>query len=428
MKVATAKTASTVLLSVAALCLATPALADGAFPDELSVYLPPNDPAKIMLGTNFGLVVSQDTGQSWRFICELFITGSGADIVNYYKIGSDGAIIAITFVNLWRSSDGGCSWTRATGSVASLDVLDAFIDPNDPTFVIAIASSPSGAGSGLYPSHDGGLTFGDALYPTTDLLTGIEISRKNGNIIYATRNHAANSGGQGGAFLMRSDDRGKTWSEQQLQVSSSTVPRIAGVDPENPDIVYLRLLALADSRDQIANYNYPAKTMTVAATLSGGNVFFTSFLRANDGTLYAGTSSSDLYVQPAGSSGFTKRVGPRARCLGQRIGESRTYACGDGFLDGYNLGYSDDGANTFKPMMKFTDIAGPLTCPSVQNFCAIQYQNLMQTLNGNDAGPTGSDGGTQLRPGASGSCATRDAGIGALLALPLLLWRRRFAR
>lgn len=406
------------------LCLAASALADGAFPDELSVYLPPNDPSKIMLGTNFGLVISTDRGASWRFICELFITGSGADIVNYYKIGSDGAIIAITFVNLWRSSDGGCTWTRGGGSVASLDVLDAFIDPNDPTFVLALAGNS--AGSGIYPSHDGGLTFGPAVYTTSDFLTGIEIARSDGKIVYATQVHAANSGGQGGAYLLRSADRGLTWTPQQLQVSSSTTPRIAGVDPVNANTVYLRLLALSQSIDQIAITSDFGKTMSIAATLNTGNVFFTSFLRANDGTLYSGTSSSDLYVQPVGATSFSKRVGPRARCLGQRIGESRIYACGDGFLDGYNLGYSDDGANTFKAMMKFTDIAGPLTCPAVQNFCASQYQLLLQTLNGSDAGTPGPDGGTAGAHLSHSSCATDGSATGALTALALLLlWRRR---
>jgi hypothetical protein len=378
-----------------------------------------------MLGTNFGLVVSQDSGHSWLFICELFITGSGADIVNYYKIGADGVIIAITFVNLWRSSDGGCTWTRGTGSVASVDVLDAFIDPNDPTFVLALAQSNGGTGgTGIYPSHDGGLTFGAALYTTPDLLTGIEIARSDGNVIYATQVHAANSGGQGGAYLLRSSDRGKTWNPQALNVSAATVPRIAAVDLANANVVYLRFLA-SNTTDQIAVTSDNGGTMSILGTLSTGNVFFTSFLRANDGTLYAGTSSSDLYVQSPGARGFTKRVGPRARCLGQRIGESRIYACGDGFLDGYNLGYSDDGANTFKPMMKFNDIAGPLTCPAVQSFCASQYQNLLQTLNGSDAGTP--DAGTTTRPPARSSCATAGAGIGALLAFVLMLWHRRRA-
>ena len=421
---AAAKTATAMLLSLTLLGLAEPALADGAFPDELSVYLPPNDASKVMLGTNFGLVISPDSGQSWRFVCELYITTSGADLVKYYKIASDGAILAISFVNLWRSSDGGCSWTRAGGSVASLDVLDAFIDPNDPTFVLALANNPTG--SGIYPSHDGGLTFGPPLYTSSDLMTGIEIARSNGNTVYAAQAHAANSGGQGGAYLLRSDDRGQTWPiKQQLQVSSSTVPRIAAVDSANADTVYLRLLALSESRDEIAVTTDNGKTLTPLATLTGGAVFFTSFLRANDGTLYAGTSSSDLYVQAPGAQGFTKRVGPRARCLGQRYGESRVYACGDGFLDGYNLGYSDDGANSFKRMMRFNDIAGPLTCPAVQNFCAIQYLNLMQTLNGNDAGSAGIDAGTGPSQPSGSSCTTGGAGLGALLALTALLWRRR---
>ena len=169
------------------------ALADGAFPGGLSVYLPVNAPQRIMMGTNFGLVISDDGGQNWRFVCELYITNSGADLVNYYKIAPDNAILAITYVNLWRSADGGCSWRRATGSIDSLSVNDAFVDPNDASFVLAIATSSSG--SELYPSHDGGVTFGPPLYETSDRLVGIEFARSKRGVIYATQVHPATSAG-----------------------------------------------------------------------------------------------------------------------------------------------------------------------------------------------------------------------------------------
>jgi len=413
-----------ILLSVALACMAGPALGDGAFPDELSVYLPPGSPNRIMLGTNFGLVISEDGGQSWRFVCELFITNSGADIVNYYKVGSDGSIIAVTFVNLWRSSDGGCSWTRGGGSVASLDVADAFIDPNDPTFVLALATSASG--SGIYPSHDGGLTFGPALYTTTDLLTGIEIARSDPKVVYATQVHAATGSKGGGAYLLKSVDHGATWTSQQLQVSSTTTPRIAGVDPVDAGTVYLRLLALAESTDALAITADGGKTVQTAVTLTGSR-YFTSFLRAGDRTLYAGTSSADLYVRPPGATFFSKRVGPRARCLGQRLGTSRIFACGDGFLDGYNLGYSDDDANTFKPMMKLTDIAGPLSCPAVKNACEVQYEILLQTLGVTDAGTPPDAGTVTPKPGGSHCGTTSGSGSAALVGLLALLASRRRA-
>jgi len=46
-------------------------------------------------------------------------------------MASDGALFAVSAVHLWRSSDVGCSWTRAGGTVDSLSVSDAFVDPSD---------------------------------------------------------------------------------------------------------------------------------------------------------------------------------------------------------------------------------------------------------------------------------------------------------
>src|SRR5262249_17614866 len=265
-------------LCLAVTCFAGRALADGAFPDGLTVYLPPSAPHRIMLGTNFGLVISEDDGQSWRYVCELDITNTGLDQVTFYKFAPDGAVLAISFFRMWRSTDGGCSWTQAGGSVAPLALTDAFIDPTDATFVLAIASGSTG--SGIYPSRDGGLTFGAAVYTTTDRLTGIEISRSDPNVIYAARVHAPSSSGPGSAYLLRSAARGVPWTSQEIPVPSGTEPRIMAVDPEDANTVYLRLLTLGTSTDAIGITTDGGNTFTVPLTLSGA--FFTSFLRASD--------------------------------------------------------------------------------------------------------------------------------------------------
>src|SRR5205085_10979303 len=142
------------------------------------------------------------------------------DNVIYYRVASDGAVLAVTLAFLYRSSDGGCSWTRAAGSLGSLYVSDAFIDPNDPKFVVAIASTPSLSQTGIYPSHDGGLTFGPALYTTSDRITGIEIARSSSGIFYATQVSTA-----GNSWLLKSADSGASWTPQQLQgLSPGTQP------------------------------------------------------------------------------------------------------------------------------------------------------------------------------------------------------------
>jgi len=399
-------------------CFAGRALADGAFPDELSVYLPVNAPHRIMLGTNFGLVISEDDGQNWRFVCELFITNTGLDQVNFYKLAPDGAVYAISFFHMWRSADGGCSWTQSGGSVASLALTDAFIDPNDATFVVAIAASPTNAG--IYPSHDNGVTFGAELYTTTDRLTSLEISRSNPNVIYAVQVHAPSGSGPGIAYLLQSVDRGMSWTSHQLNVPSGTEPRIMAIDPDDANTVYLRLLTLSAQTDAIGITTDGGNTMTVPLTLS--SVYFSSFLRSPDRTLYAGTAGPDLYIRPPGTTTFTRRTGPRTRCLGERLGTTRIYGCGDAFLDGYNLGYSDDGAQTFQPILKFIQIAGPLTCPAVADYCASQYQLLLQTLgvgapDGGSSGPTPSPsaGSHCSSVGAAGSSAGTVCGLGLLL-------------
>ncbi len=415
---------------LAVLCFAGRALADGAFPDELSVYLPSNAPHRIMLGTNFGLVISEDDGQNWRFVCELYITNTGLDQVNFYKLAPDGAVYAISFFHMWRSADGGCSWTQAGGSVASLALTDAFIDPNDATFLVAIASSPTT--SGIYPSHDNGVTFGTALYSTTDRLTSIEISRSNPNVIYAAQVHAPSISGPGTAYLLQSVDRGLNWTSHQLDVPSGTEPRIMAIDPDDANTLYLRLLTLSAQTDAIGITTDGGNTLSVPLTLSG--VYFTSFLRAPDRTLYAGTAGPDLYIRARGATSFTRRTGPRTRCLGQRIGTTRIYGCGDAYLDGYNLGYSDDGAQTFQPILRFIQIAGPLTCPAVQDFCASQYQLLLQTLgvgapdggSPTPTGPTSPSGGSHCSSvGGAGSSAWTACAIGLLLLARPWLRRRK---
>ena len=70
-------TAGTVALAIIAgvAAMAPAARANGAFPDEFSVHLPAGAPHRIFLGTNFGLVVSEDDGATWRYACEPYIVG-----------------------------------------------------------------------------------------------------------------------------------------------------------------------------------------------------------------------------------------------------------------------------------------------------------------------------------------------------------------
>src|SRR5229473_8069399 len=147
-------------LAVAIAVIGTRARANGAFPDEFSVHFPPNAPRRILLGTNFGLLVSEDDGATWRYSCEPYVTtGSSvalsAENVNFYQITKDGVILAASN-DIPRSSDVGCTWPPSSRFVAGSIVADMFPDPNDATLVYAIVYASDGSGSAIVASHDGG--------------------------------------------------------------------------------------------------------------------------------------------------------------------------------------------------------------------------------------------------------------------------------
>lgn len=346
--------------------------ANGAFPDEFSVHFPVSSVHRILLGSNFGLLVSEDDGANWRYACEPYVTsGSTSSLsaanVSFYQLTVDGAILEDS-VDLRRSADVGCTWPASGGSVTGSVISDIFADPTDPGFVLAILATING--SSIVASHDGGMTFGTPLYTSSDLLTSVESARSARGVVYATK-----VGVRGGATLIRSGDSGSTWNTMAMLGGVGTQPSILAIDPADANTVYLRLLA--GGTDSIAITTDGGQTVQVALMVPGA---FTSFLRATDGALYAGQLEGNLYVRPVGATNFSRRLGPRLRCLGQRLGTSRIFGCGDMFVDGFNLGYSDDGGQTFLPMMRFTQILGPLTCAPVQSACAAHWERIQGVL------------------------------------------------
>ena len=406
------------LLACAAIALtaAKPARANGAFPAEFSVHFPPNAPHRILMGANFGLLVSEDDGMTWRYSCEPWVVaGSNAALayanVSFYQVTADGALLADS-VNLTRSTDVACTWPVSTGSIAGQLVADFFPSPTDATFVVANVLLTNA--SYIAASHDGGKTF-DAkhLYDTPDLLTGVEIARSKAGVVYAT---SISASGVGARFLASSDS-GATWTATALTFPPGTEPRILAVDPMDEKKVYLRLVrGVSDAMAVTAD---GGQTFQTVLTLDGP---LSSFLRAGDGAIYAGTASGKLYVQPAGATAFTVRSAPHLRCLGQRPGTTRIYACADMVLDGSSLESSDDNGVTFQHVMSFTQLLGPLACAPVQTNCQAHWERIQGVLGigAKDAGP-GSDGGGTPQASGGSHCASTGADAWSLLVLAAFL-------
>lgn len=406
-----------------AFAVAGPARANGAFPDEFSIHFPPDGPRRIYLGANFGLLVSEDDGSTWRYSCEPWVVSASnaalafANVI-FYQVTASGTLLADS-ITVTRSSDVGCTWPTSTGSVSGESVEDLFPDPNDATFVIALIVLQNA--SYLVASHDGGKTF-DAthLLDTPDLLTGVEIARSKPGVVYATSVSITQPPGP--ALFYSSADSGAHWKSPPTTITvapAGTEPRILTIDPADANKVYLRLISgLADGIAMSTDGGQSFKTvLTLDAPLS-------SFLRAGDGALYAGTRTGKLYVQPAGATMFSPpRPAPHLRCLGQRPGATRIYACADMVVDGYSLASSDDSGTTFQPVMSFTQLQGPLTCAPVATSCQAHWTRIQGVLGilpdaGTGSGPPRTSGGSHC-----GSAGAEWCGVWGVLAL--LMWRRR---
>ena len=434
---------------LAAVCVAAggAARADGAFPDEFQLFLPADHPSRIVVAANFGLLESDDDGATWGFICEAEAGAPGN--LNLYQMGPTDTLLAEFFGGVVRSGDEGCVWDRAAGSVAAdggRSVWDGAFDPLTPGRVLVLGAwAPSG--SAIFPSADDGRSFGPPVYATGAALTGIEFSSSSAGVVYATGNEVTQDGGGalgfGPPFVVAGADGGATWGvpvdhpevAALLGTDGGVQVGLAAVDPRDPRTVYLRLTVEPTGPDYLGVTRDSGKTVQV---LFRSPERMTSFLVAQDGTLYVGTRNGTgaggiFASQPDGGFAAVEQECPdggicdlHVRCLGERMGA--LYACADNWQDGFALGRSTDRGRTFTGLLRFSGISGLAACSGsdLQSTCQATWGALAQ-LFGIDAGSAAgeADGGAAPAPSRGCACSTGDGFALAALLAALGIARRR---
>ena len=234
-----------------------------AISDALSVTgfgalaVAPSNPSVVYAGTGNttlgnGVYRSDDGGATWRhvglddtkYITALVVDPRNPDIV-VAGAGSGGNFGSMVFYNnnpssargIYRTTDGGRTWTHALFVDAATSVVDLASDPAETSVLFASLAAGGGRGQqaapAIYRSADEGATWtrvpGDGLPPATSANIALA-PHTNARRIYAL------SGGRGGGGFYRSDDAGATWTVTTRRLAS------AGghiyVDPTNPDVVY----------------------------------------------------------------------------------------------------------------------------------------------------------------------------------------------
>ena len=346
------------------------ARANGAFPDAQTVLTPADRPDQIILVTNFGLVISENGGQSWQWSCERAANAFGF----LYQLGPPPRrrLFAVANDKLAFTDDGSCGWQTAGGAVADQWVIDSFPDPTDGEHVLAIAY-----GAGVYavfPSRDGGATFAAPLYQAAagDGIGSVETARADPRIIYAAMTTIEGTRPK----LARSGDGGATWTVTDLEpMVGAAIARIIAVDPQDPDVVLLRLLSTGG--EAIALTRDGGATVTTTLSTTGS---FTSYVALPSGVRLVGAmvdsnTTPALFRSRDGGATFDMVPDPpRIRALSQRGGV--VYAATDNFGDGYALGASSDEGTTWHGVMAYAQIQAIIPCLRADAQCQASCQAL----------------------------------------------------
>jgi hypothetical protein len=191
--------------------------------DYHSLLVSQGDPEELVLGTHQGLYRSSDGGRSWTAFAL-----SGQDAMNLVRPSQAIAWVAGHSV-LAKSTDGSQTWTDVRPSgLPSLDVHGFAFDPRNPRTLYAAI-----AGQGLYRSEDGGDSFALVSTDVGPNVMALAVLR-NGQILAGDMQRG----------LLGSRDGGHTWEE----ILSAAVLGLA-VNPSHPKQVMAAGQGVFLSRD-----------------------------------------------------------------------------------------------------------------------------------------------------------------------------------
>jgi photosystem II stability/assembly factor-like uncharacterized protein len=192
---------------------------------------------------------------------------------------------------VFKTTDGGITWNPASSGLAPGNyALTLAIDPRNPSTLYAGTSSlpfPGNAGPGLlFRSTDGGASWSVADAGIPDCcVSALAIDPQDSKIIYAAWWKTAGVG-----WIVRSTDGGTTWTDVASDDLPGVFVRTLVIDPQNPATLYaLTLTGFFKSTNGGTNWNTanlagqvqtfaidPQNPATVYAAASGSGVFKTT--------------------------------------------------------------------------------------------------------------------------------------------------------
>ncbi len=208
------------------------------------VAVKPGDPTRIIVGTGqgqpggnavdgIGVWRSLNGGSSWQStsLHHDRDTTNGFYFVKYHPNAS--VVFAGSQSALSRSVDDGATWTTVLG----VGCTDIALLPGSPV-ALAIQGRPA-TGAGIYRSTDGGTSWTAVHNPSSCGRGRVAFAPSDPTIAYALLGHSDGDGLRG---VFRSDDGGATWAPVNADYSltsggQSSMHQALAIHPDDPDLI-----------------------------------------------------------------------------------------------------------------------------------------------------------------------------------------------
>lgn len=436
-----------------ALSFSSAARAHGAFPEGRQLLGDPTKPDRFWLRTTYGVLLSEDHGKTWGWIC-YESPGFVPTEEPVFAVSANGTLFGALFDGLKKTGDG-CGWNAVSPELEKT-TTGLVIDPGDRNHVWALVSRGDGEGgfeNELWESTNAGDSFTmiGAPWDSDGLLLSLGVAPSDPQRMYIAGLFAGPIGNSLLTGVLRSSDGGKNWERTDLSAPPGSAVFVAGVDPTNSDNVYVRFEKLNESSAELTD------SWVIYSNDGGEN--FTEILRKKailfgftftpdnsrvmvgfgdpQGAINVEKADLGLWAAPAGSASFTQVHPNHIACL-TYVG-NELWACTSQFSDGFELGISKDEGQSFEKVMELGHVS-PLVCPAgtqTGDKCAVPWEGHVCNDIGTCAlldGGVG-DGGTNPAEddGDGGGCGCSTPGssdrspvwLGALIAAFLVRRRRR---
>jgi len=268
---------------------------------------------------------------------------------------------------------------------------------------------------------DAGTTFSDTPLFTAPVganIVSVEIARSNPMVIYMAMYTTPDRHPR----LLRSADGGQTWMDRDVEPSlGANEFRILTVDPDDANVLYLRVIALgmesvAVSRDAGVTFTMPVTvtkgTLSAFVRLASGTVLVGGLINLDTG----GMNGTAFRSTDGGNTFGPWTLSPQPHILGMAERDGVLYLAGKNYSDGWALATSHDEGMTIQPLSTYSDVHGIKPC--AMSMCGDQCKLVSsQAVWTDDVCLWVPGGEAPPKSGCHCAAAAGSGGAAALLAL-----------